>query len=119
MKTAIREKVRTPAGPPAAEDLSLLKDPRRSPSRQWLAASGLPESQMDRPFIGVFTCTSDILGPSPHIEALLQSVDKGIQQAGGVPFRFQLSALVESLAQGHEGLSYLFPRRSVLADDVE
>lgn len=98
---------------------TLLTDPLRFAGRHWLSASGIAPAQMSHPFVGILVCASDILGASPHLQGLLQNIERGIQQAGGVPFQFRLSGLVEGLAQGHEGDSYLFPRRALLADEVE
>jgi len=72
-----------------------------------------------RPVIGIICCAAQDPAAAPHLAALLQNVERGVAAGGGTPVALSLTGLAEGLAQGHEGQSYLFPRRGLLADEVE
>lgn len=116
-----KNKKRSSPAPSAAPvvDSTLVNETWRKIRRDWFSSSGIAPDQMARPLIGVVVSSAQLFGMTPELQNLLENIDRGIQQAGGLPCRFALSSLAESLAEGHDGQSYLYPRRSILADEVE
>jgi dihydroxy-acid dehydratase len=102
---------------------SARKDPETPdasrPARTWLSAWGVPPADASRPLIGVVACAADVAGTSPSLQGLLQSIERGVQSAGGIALRLPLAGIIEEPSPVKDGRSYLFARRSLLADEVE
>lgn len=91
----------------------------RAPARALLHATGLPRSELDRPFIGIGNSSSDLVPGHLNLPELARFVEKGVHTGGGYPFVFHVGALCDGIAMGHRGMHYSLPFRELVADMVE
>lgn len=91
----------------------------RVPHRALLYATGIPRSEMKKPFIGVATSFTDIIPGHISMRDLERFIEKGIHTAGGYPFFFGIPGICDGIAMGHKGMHYSLPSRELIADMVE
>ncbi|MBI4823919.1 MAG: dihydroxy-acid dehydratase [Nitrospirae bacterium] len=91
----------------------------RLPHRALLYATGIPRSEMDKPFIGVATSFTDIIPGHIGMRDLERFIEKGIHTGGGYPFFFGIPGICDGIAMGHSGMHYSLPSRELIADMVE
>ncbi|MEW6163037.1 MAG: dihydroxy-acid dehydratase [Nitrospirota bacterium] len=91
----------------------------RVPHRALLYATGIPKTEMDKPFIGVATSFTDIIPGHIGMHDLERSIEKGIHTGGGYPFFFGIPGICDGIAMGHRGMHYSLPSRELIADSVE
>jgi dihydroxy-acid dehydratase len=91
----------------------------RLPHRALLYATGIPKSEMDKPFIGVATSFTDIIPGHIGMRDLERFIEKGIHTGGGYPFFFGIPGICDGIAMGHKGMHYSLPSRELIADMVE
>lgn len=91
----------------------------RLPHRALLYATGIPKSEMDKPFIGIATSFTDIIPGHISMRDLERFIEKGIHTAGGYPFLFGIPGICDGIAMGHRGMHYSLPSRELIADMVE
>ena len=95
------------------------KGVERAPARALLHATGLPRSELDKPFIGIGSSHTDLVPGHVNLQDLARFAEKGVHSAGGYPFLFQVGALCDGIAMGHQGMHYSLPFRELVADMVE
>ena len=98
---------------------TVKKGLERAPARALLHATGLPRSEMGRPFIGIANTSSDLVPGHLNLTELARFVEKGVHTAGGYSFVFHIGALCDGIAMGHAGMRYSLPFRELVADMVE
>jgi dihydroxy-acid dehydratase len=91
----------------------------RMPHRALLYATGIPRSEMEKPFIGVATSFTDIIPGHIGMRDLERFIEKGIHTGGGYPFFFGVPGICDGIAMGHGGMHYSLPSRELIADMVE
>ena len=91
----------------------------RVPHRALLYATGIPKTEMRKPFIGVATSFTDIIPGHIGMRDLERFIEKGIHTANGYPFFFGLPGICDGIAMGHKGMHYSLPSRELIADMVE
>ncbi len=91
----------------------------RVPNRALLYATGIPKSEMNKPFIGVATSFTDIVPGHIEMRSLERFIEKGIHTGGGYPFFFGIPGICDGIAMGHIGMHYSLPSRELIADMVE
>lgn len=91
----------------------------RVPHRALLYATGIPKSEMKKPFIGVATSFTDIIPGHIEMRDLERFIEKGIHTAGSYPFFFGIPGICDGIAMGHKGMRYSLPSRELIADMVE
>ncbi len=93
----------------------------RAPHRSLLRATGVIRDRDDfnKPFIAVVNSYTDIVPGHVHLRDFAQIVKDAIREAGGVPFEFNVIAVDDGIAMGHEGMKYSLPSRELIADSVE
>jgi dihydroxy-acid dehydratase len=91
----------------------------RVPHRALLYATGIPKSEMKKPFIGVATSFTDIIPGHIGMRDLERFIEKGIHTGGGYPFFFGVPGICDGIAMGHTGMHYSLPSRELIADIVE
>lgn len=91
----------------------------RAPHRALLYATGISTSDLSKPFIGIASAFSDIVPGHIHLRELERWVERGIVEAGGVPFVFGIPGICDGIAMGHTGMHYSLPSRELIADCVE
>ena len=97
----------------------IKKGPERVPHRALLYATGMPETEINKPFIGVATSFTDIIPGHIGMRDLERFIEKGIHSAGGYPFFFGIPGICDGIAMGHRGMHYSLPSRELIADMVE
>jgi len=97
----------------------IKKGLERVPHRALLYATGIPRSEMEKPFIGVATSFTDIIPGHIGMRDLERFIEKGIHAGGGYPFFFGVPGICDGIAMGHRGMHYSLPSRELIADMVE
>jgi dihydroxy-acid dehydratase len=97
----------------------IKKGLERVPHRALLYATGIPHSEMNKPFIGVATSFTDIIPGHTGMRDLERFIEKGIHTGGGYPFFFGIPGICDGIAMGHRGMHYSLASRELIADMVE
>lgn len=97
----------------------MKKGIERAPHRALLKATGVKDSDMNRPFIAVVNSYVDIIPGHMHLQSFARLVKDAIRAAGGVPFEFNTIGVDDGIAMGHAGMKYSLPSRELIADCVE
>ncbi|MCC6347329.1 MAG: dihydroxy-acid dehydratase [Nitrospirales bacterium] len=98
---------------------TIKKGLERVPHRALLYATGIPRSEMEKPFIGVATSFTDIIPGHIGMRDLERFIEKGIHTGGGYPFFFGIPGICDGIAMGHRGMHYSLASRELIADMVE
>ena len=98
---------------------TIKKGFERTPHRALLKATGIPQSQMDKPFIGVATSFTDLIPGHVGMRDLERFIEKGVHSGGGQAFFFGIPGVCDGIAMGHKGMHYSLPTRELIADMVE
>ncbi|MEM4368108.1 MAG: dihydroxy-acid dehydratase [Candidatus Anstonellales archaeon] len=91
----------------------------RAPHRALLYATGISSYDLQKPFIGIASAYSDIVPGHIHLRELERWIERGIVEAGGVPFIFGVPGICDGIAMGHYGMHYSLPSRELIADTIE
>jgi len=91
----------------------------RMPHRALLYATGIPRSEMGKPFIGVATSFTDLIPGHIGMRDLERFIEKGVHTGGGYPFFFGIPGICDGIAMGHKGMHYSLASRELIADMVE
>ncbi|MEO5358248.1 MAG: dihydroxy-acid dehydratase [Nitrospirae bacterium YQR-1] len=97
----------------------IKKGVERAPHRSLLYATGIPGSEMDKPFIGVATSFTDIIPGHTGMRDMERFIEKGVHTGGGYPFFFGVPGICDGIAMGHRGMHYSLPSRELIADIIE
>ena len=97
----------------------IKKGLERTPHRALLKGTGVPHSQMDKPFIGVATSFTDLIPGHVGMRDLERYIEKGVHSGGGHAFFFGIPGVCDGIAMGHKGMHYSLPTRELIADMVE
>jgi dihydroxy-acid dehydratase len=98
---------------------TIKKGIERAPHRALLHATGMPKSEMSKPFIGVATSFTDLIPGHSGMRDLERFIEKGVHAGGGYPFFFGIPGICDGIAMGHRGMHYSLPSRELIADMVE
>lgn len=97
----------------------IKKGLERVPNRALIYATGVPKSEMKKPFIGVATSFSDLIPGHIGMRDLERFIEKGVHTGGGYPMLFGLPGICDGIAMGHKGMHYSLPSRELIADIIE
>ena len=97
----------------------IKKGIERIPHRALLYATGISTSDIDKPFIGIASSFTDLVPGHISMRDLERWIERGIAEAGGVPFIFGVPAICDGIAMGHAGMHYSLPSRELIADEIE
>ncbi|MEE8450600.1 MAG: dihydroxy-acid dehydratase [Thermoguttaceae bacterium] len=98
---------------------TIKKGDARAPHRSLLRATGLTDSDFEKPFIAVCNSYTDIIPGHVHLDKVGQFVKQCVREAGGVPFVFNTIGVDDGIAMGHAGMKFSLPSREIIADSVE
>ncbi|HPG40656.1 MAG TPA: dihydroxy-acid dehydratase [bacterium] len=98
---------------------AVKKGPERAPHRSLLRATGVKNSDFDKPFIGICNSYTDLIPGHVHLQEFGRKVKEIVRNAGGVPFEFNTIGVDDGIAMGHKGMNYSLPSRELIADCVE
>jgi dihydroxy-acid dehydratase len=91
----------------------------RTPHRALLSATGMPRSELAKPFIGIASSFTDLIAGHVGMRDLERYAEKGVHSGGGYPFLFGIPGICDGIAMGHRGMHYSLPSRELIADAVE
>ncbi|OCR17757.1 dihydroxy-acid dehydratase [Helicobacter pullorum] len=97
----------------------IKKGYQRAPHRSLLRATGLKDSDFNKPFIGVANSYIDIIPGHFYLNKYAEIIKDEIRKAGGVPFEFNTIGVDDGIAMGHNGMLYSLPSRELIADCIE
>jgi dihydroxy-acid dehydratase len=97
----------------------IKKGIERVPHRALLFATGIPKSEIGKPFIGVATSFTDLIPGHIGMRDLERFIEKGVHTGGGYPFFFGIPGICDGIAMGHSGMHYSLASRELIADMVE
>jgi dihydroxy-acid dehydratase len=97
----------------------IKKGEERAPNRSLLKATGVTDSEMEKPFIAVVNSWTEIVPGHIHLDKIARAVKDGIRNAGGVPFEFNTIGICDGIAMGHAGMRYSLPSREAIEDSIE
>ncbi len=98
---------------------TIKKGLERTPHRALIKGTGVPESEMAKPFIGVATSFTDLIPGHVGMRDLERFIEKGIHTGGGYAFFFGIPGVCDGIAMGHKGMHYSLPTRELIADMIE
>jgi len=93
--------------------------PDRAPARAMLRATGLSDSDIAKPMIGVVHTWSNISPCNLNLRELAEHASAGIRAAGGTPIEFNTIAVTDGIAMGTTGMRASLVSREVIADSIE
>lgn len=88
-------------------------------NRALLYATGLTQSELTKPFIGVCTSFTDLIPGHVGMRRMERFIERGVAAGGGVPFIFGVPGICDGIAMGHSGMKYSLPSRELIADILE
>ena len=97
----------------------IKKGLERTPHRALLKATGIPQSEMEKPFIGVATSFTDLIPGHVGMRDLERFIEKGVHTGGGYSLFFGIPGVCDGISMGHKGMHYSLPTRELIADMVE
>ncbi|HEY5674502.1 MAG TPA: dihydroxy-acid dehydratase [Malonomonas sp.] len=98
---------------------AITKGFERTPHRALLKSTGVPDTQMDKPFIGIASSFTDLIPGHTGMRDLERFIEKGVHTGGGYSFIFGIPGVCDGIAMGHKGMHYSLPTRELIADMVE
>ncbi|MBV8677382.1 MAG: dihydroxy-acid dehydratase [Planctomycetaceae bacterium] len=98
---------------------TIKKGDARAAHRSLLRATGVRETDWDKPFIAICNSHVDIIPGHVHLQEVGNFVKECVRAAGGVPFLFNTIGVDDGIAMGHQGMKYSLPSRELIADSVE
>lgn len=98
---------------------AIKKGLERTPHRALIKGTGVPDSALEKPFIGVATSFTDLIPGHVGMRDLERFIEKGIHSGGGYAFFFGIPGVCDGIAMGHKGMHYSLPTRELIADMVE
>jgi dihydroxy-acid dehydratase len=93
--------------------------PERAPHRSYYYAMGLTEEEIARPFVGIASAGNDSAPCNTTLDTQADWCRKGVNEAGGMPRRFNTITVTDGIAMGHQGMKSSLVSREVIADSVE
>lgn len=92
---------------------------QRTPHRSLFRATGLTDSDFDKPFIGVANSFIEIIPGHFFLNKVAEIIKEEIRANGCVPFEFNTIGVDDGIAMGHDGMLYSLPSRELIASSVE
>ena len=93
--------------------------PERAPHRSYYYAMGLTEEEIARPFVAIASAGNDSAPCNTTLDAQANICRQGVDEAGGMPRRFNTITVTDGIAMGHQGMKSSLVSREVIADSVE
>ena len=88
-------------------------------SQAMLLATGLSQSDLDKPQIGIAACWYEGNPCNMHLDGLGVHVKQGVVESGLVGMRFNTIGVSDGMSMGTDGMSYSLQSRDLIADSIE
>ena len=96
-----------------------LAKPEWSSIRALYKGMGYSDYDLDRPIIGIANTWNTGNPGHANLNTVSDYVKQGIYQAGGTPVEFGVIGPCDGMGCGNDGMHYILPSRSIIADSVE
>ncbi|MDY6942727.1 MAG: dihydroxy-acid dehydratase [Pseudomonadota bacterium] len=97
----------------------ITEGPQRSPNRAMLRAVGFQDEDFSKPIIGIANGFSTITPCNVGLNALAESSEKALRDAGAMPQIFGTITISDGISMGTPGMRYSLVSREVIADSIE
>jgi dihydroxy-acid dehydratase len=97
----------------------ITKPKSQGASQAMLYATGLTESDMDKPEVGIASVWFEGNPCNMHLLSLAEKVKAGVAAAGLVGMRFNTIGVSDGISMGTEGMSFSLQSRDLIADSIE
>ncbi|KIY95278.1 dihydroxy-acid dehydratase, partial [Monoraphidium neglectum] len=84
-----------------------------------LYATGLKESDMSKPQVGIASMWYEGNPCNMHLLKLAEEVKKGVEEVGLVGYRFNTIGVSDGISMGTDGMSFSLQSRDLIADSIE
>src|SRR5260370_14490160 len=91
----------------------------RAAARSFLAAIGLTNGGIAKPFVGVSNVWTETMPCNFGLRDLAAPLKAGIKAAGANPMEFNTIAISDGITMGSEGMKTSLVSREVIADGIE
>ena len=108
-----------PTQPLKWRSAALTDGASRAPARAMLRATGLNDTDLARPLVGVANTWIEIGPCNYHLRELATHVKAGVRDAGGTPLEFNTVSISDGITMGCEGMRTSLVSREVIADSIE
>ncbi len=98
---------------------TIKKGMRRAPARAMLKATGLSDTDLDKPLIAIANTWTEVGPCNFHLRTLAERVKAGVCKAGGIPLQFNTIVVSDGISMGTEGMKASLISREVIADSIE
>jgi dihydroxy-acid dehydratase len=98
---------------------AIKKGASRAPARAMLKATGLTDSDLERPFVALANTWTEVTPCNYHLRRLAEKVKEGVRAAGGTPIEFNTIVVSDGISMGTEGMKASLISREVIADSIE
>jgi dihydroxy-acid dehydratase len=88
-------------------------------SQAMLYGTGLTESDMDKPQVGIAAMWYEGNTCNMHLNQLAAWVKSGMDESGLVGMRFNTIGVSDGISMGNDGMSYSLQSREIIADSIE
>ncbi len=109
----------TPTHPLKWRSGPLTDGANRAPARAMLRATGLTDTDLRQPLIGIANTWIEIGPCNYHLRDLAVVVKQGVRAAGGTPLEFNTVSISDGITMGSEGMRTSLVSREVIADSIE
>ncbi|MBC7999398.1 MAG: dihydroxy-acid dehydratase [Leptolyngbya sp.] len=97
----------------------IKKGPNRAAARAMLKATGLTDSDLERPLVAIANTWTEAGPCNFHLRGLAEKVKEGVRKAGGTPLEFNTIVVSDGISMGTEAMKASLVSREVIADSVE
>ena len=99
---------------------SRITEPKsQGASQAMLYGTGLSESDMQKPQVGIGSVWYEGNTCNMHLNRLAETVKEGVTASGMVGMRFNTVGVSDGISMGTEGMSYSLQSRDLIADSIE
>ncbi|MDQ0221916.1 dihydroxy-acid dehydratase [Streptococcus moroccensis] len=91
----------------------------KSPNRAMLRATGMTDSDFEKPIVGVISTWAENTPCNIHLHDFGKIVKKGVQDANAWPVQYGTITVADGIAMGTPGMRFSLPSRDIIADSVE
>ena len=97
----------------------ITKPKSQGASQAMLYATGLTESDMAKPEVGIASVWFEGNPCNMHLLSLAEKAKEGVKAAGLVGMRFNTIGVSDGISMGTEGMSFSLQSRDLIADSIE
>jgi dihydroxy-acid dehydratase len=91
----------------------------RAAHRAFMRATGLDDSDLQRPMVGIVTTHGDNTPCSKSLRPQADAAKLGVAAGGGNPIEFTTVSVSDGTSMNHPGMRYSLTSRELIADSVE